>query len=393
MFKKLLRSDIQQFIAQNLHSDVAQLALKPNPFPEVDWSLILQQIQARQKSEKKLPTWFATPNVLYPTKLSIEQCSSEILAKHKSKAVNGKKIIDLTGGFGVDTYYFAQTFEKVIHAEINTDLCQIVAHNAQQLNLKNLEVKSGDGREILTQINQKFDWIYIDPARRDPQQKKVFRLSDCTPNVVDLLDDYFAFSDKILIKTAPLLDISQGLKDLPFVEKIEIVSLQNEVRELLWYINKNNTQKPKIVATDYSTDEKSIQLSLPIDDDTTTKYSNPLQFLYEPSPALMKSGNFNYIGRYFDVEKLDQNAHLYTSVTLKDFWGRRFKVLETLPFSKKTMKNWTNQKANISCRNFPMKPEEIKKKFKIKDGGDQYLFFSTTDNGNKKLIIVTEKIV
>lgn len=393
MFKKLLRSDIQQFIAQNLHSDVAQLALKPNPFPEVDWSLILQQIQARQKSEKKLPTWFATPNVLYPTKLSIEQCSSEILAKHKSKAVNGKKIIDLTGGFGVDTYYFAQTFEKVIHAEINTDLCQIVAHNAQQLSLKNLEVKSGDGREILTQINQKFDWIYIDPARRDQQQKKVFRLSDCTPNVVDLLDDYFAFSDKILIKTAPLLDISQGLKDLPFVEKIEIVSLQNEVRELLWYINKNNTQKPKIVATDYSTDEKSIQLSLPIDDDTTTKYSNPLQFLYEPSPALMKSGNFNYIGRYFDVEKLDQNAHLYTSVTLKDFWGRRFKVLETLPFSKKTMKNWTNQKANINCRNFPMKPEEIKKKFKIKDGGDQYLFFSTTDNGNKKLIIVTEKIV
>lgn len=393
MFNKLLRSDIQQFIAQNLHSDVAQLALKPNPFPEVDWSLILQQIQARQKSEKKLPTWFATPNVLYPTKLSIEQCSSEILAKHKSKAINGKKIIDLTGGFGVDTYYFAQTFEKVIHAEINTDLCQIVAHNAKQLNLKNLEVKSGDGREILTQINQQFDWIYIDPARRDQQQKKVFRLSDCTPNVVDLLDDYFAFSDKILIKTAPLLDISQGLKDLPFVEKIEIVSLQNEVRELLWYINKNNTQKPKIVATDYSTDEKSIQLSLPIDDDTTTKYSNPLQFLYEPSPALMKSGNFNYISRYFDVEKLDQNAHLYTSTTLKDFWGRRFKVLETLPFSKKTMKNWTNQKANISCRNFPMKPEEIKKKFKIKDGGDQYLFFSTTDNGNKKLIIITEKIV
>ncbi len=393
MFKKLLRSDIQQFIAQNLHSDVAQLALKPNPFPVVDWSLILQQIQARQKSEKKLPTWFATPNVLYPTKLSIEQCSSEILAKHKSKAINGKKIIDLTGGFGVDTYYFAQTFEKVIHAEINTDLCQIVAHNAQQLNLKNLEVKPGDGREILTQINQQFDWIYIDPARRDQQQKKVFRLSDCTPNVVDLLDDYFAFSDKILIKTAPLLDISQGLKDLPFVEKIEIVSLQNEVRELLWYINKNNTQKPKIVTTDYSTDEKSIQLSLSINDDTTTKYSNPLQFLYEPSPALMKSGNFNYISRYFDVEKLDQNAHLYTSTTLKDFWGRRFKVLETLPFSKKTMKNWTNQKANISCRNFPMKPEEIKKKFKIKDGGDQYLFFSTTDNGNKKLIIVTEKIV
>ncbi len=393
MFEKLLSIEIQQFIAQNLNSNVAQLALKPNPFPEVDWSLILQQIQARQKSEKKLPTWFATPNVLYPTKLSIEQCSSEILAKHKSKAISGKKIIDLTGGFGVDTYYFAQEFDKVIHAEINTDLCQIVAHNAQQLSLKNLEVKQGDGRKILAQLKQQFDWIYIDPARRDQQQKKVFRLSDCTPNVVDLLDDYFAFSDKILIKTAPLLDISQGLKDLSFVEKIEIVSLQNEVRELLWYINKNNIQKPTIVVTDYSTNDKRTQLTLPIDDDLTTKYSEPLQYLYEPVPALMKSGKFNYISRYFDVEKLDQNAHLYTSTTLKEFWGRRFKVLETLPFSKKTIKNWTNQKANISCRNFPMKPEEIKKKFKIKDGGDQYLFFSTTDNGNEKLIVVTEKIV
>ena len=272
-------------------------------------------------------------------------------------------------------------------------MCKIVAHNAQQLNLKNLEVKQGDGREILTQIGQQFDWIYIDPARRNQQQQKVFRLSDCTPNVVDLLDDYFAFSHKILIKTAPLLDISQGLKELPFVEKIEIVSLQNEVRELLWYINKNNSQKTKIVATDYSADGTLTQLTLPIDDDLTTKYSEPLQFLYEPVAALMKSGNFNYISRYFAVNKLDQNAHLYTSTTLKEFWGRRFKIIETLPFSKKAMKNWTNQKANISCRNFPMKPEEVKKKYKIKDGGNQYLFFSTTDKGHKKLIIVTEKIV
>lgn len=391
MSDNILSEEVQRFINQHLSEDVAQLALHQNPFPDVDWRLILQQIQSKQKCREKLPTWFATPMILYPTKISIEQSSSEILAKHKSQSITGKKLIDLTGGFGVDTFYFSKQFEQVVHVEINPELVEIVRHNNVCLGAKNIDVIQGDGLEILQNLNEQFDWIYIDPARRDNQQKKVFRLADCTPDVTNLMDEYFTFSDRILIKTAPLLDISQGIKELQFVEKIDIVSLNNEVRELLWYLNKNHKSEPELFVTDYDISGNKKTMKIPVSDDENVTYSLPKSFLYEPISGLLKSGCFNFISNKFKVEKLDRHTHLYTSVEPQDFWGRQFKIISCQPFSKKAVQFWANKKANISCRNFPMKPEEIRKKFKIKDGGEQYLFFTSAENGAKKLIIACEK--
>ena len=391
MCKNLLDKPLQDFINQNLGKDISALALQTNPFPAIDWKDIVQQIQSKQKCRAKLPTWFNTPNILYPPKISVEQSSSEILAKHKSSSVSGKNLIDLTGGFGVDTYYFSREFEQVIHAEIDADLCQIVTHNSHQLNADNLRVYHGDGRKILQNIDQKFDWIYIDPARRDNLKRKVFRLSDCTPDVTILLDEYFRFTEQILIKTAPLLDISQGINELKFVEKIEIISLNNEVKELLWFLRKNYVGEPSLFVVDYGSDGTKKTLQTPLNDIESLHYQSPKNFLYEPIPALMKSGCFNFIATHFGLQKIDLNSHLYTSDTLKDFWGRRFKINSVEVFSKATMKSWTNKKAHISCRNFPMKPEEIRKKFKIKDGGENYLFFTSIENGKKKLVISCEK--
>lgn len=392
MGNNLLNKDVQDFINQHLEKDISQLALQQNPFPNTDWKLILQQIQAKQKCLDKLPTWGNTPMILFPPKISIEQSSSEVLAQHKSESIHGKKIIDLTGGFGVDTFYFSKKFEQVIHVEINPELSEIVRHNSLCLNAKNINVYQGDGLKILREIDQQFDWIYIDPARRNNHQKKVFRLADCTPDVTNLLDEYFKYSNNILIKTAPLLDISQGIKELQYVEKIEIVSLNNEVRELLWFLNKNQQNPPQLFVTDYDSKGTKTSLQIPIHDDEYNRLSLPKNFLYEPVAGLLKSGCFNFIGNYFGLDKIDKHSHLYTSTEPKEFWGRRFKIVHSEDFSKKAMQKWSNQKANVSCRNFPMKPEEIKKKFKIKDGGNQYLFFTSAENGSKKLIIVGEKI-
>jgi hypothetical protein len=208
---KLLNPDIQKFINNNIDKNIAKLALQKNPFPEIEWITILNQIEAKTKSKDKLPHWFATKNIIYPSKISVEQTSSEKTAYYKSELVSGESLIDLTGGFGVDDFYFAKKIKNVTHCEINAELSQIVKHNFEQLNVNNISCHTGDSLEILAKLNSKYDWIYIDPSRRNDAKGKVFMLKDCLPNVPEHLGFLFHYSDRILIKTAPLLDISAGL--------------------------------------------------------------------------------------------------------------------------------------------------------------------------------------
>ena len=205
MDKSILSAEIQDFINSNINTNVTRLALQKNKFPNTDWMSILNQITAKQKAKTKLPTWFNTSNIYYPNKISIEQTSSEKTAAYKSKLINGDKIIDLTGGFGVDNFYFSKKVNQVTHCEINHELSEIVKHNFEQLGTKNVDFLVGDSAKILSSLNQKFDWIYIDPSRRNDAKGKVFMLQDCLPNVPKLLDFYFEFSDNIMIKTAPIL--------------------------------------------------------------------------------------------------------------------------------------------------------------------------------------------
>ena len=284
----VLNPDIQEFINRNVQNDISTIALQKNPFPTVNWFDILDQINGKQKAKSKLPTWFNTQNILYPTSISIEQTSSEKTAQYKSQLVSGEKLIDLTGGFGVDDYYFSKKINQVIHCEINKELSQIVKHNFEPLNATNIQCIAGESLEILKNINQKFDWIYIDPSRRNDAKGKVFMLKDCLPNVPELLDLYFEFSSNILIKTAPILDITAGLSELKSVSAIHIVAIENEVKELLWILEKNYTQSINIVTVNILK-EKTEAFSFMYDSEKLVTYNMPKKYIYDPNAASMKS--------------------------------------------------------------------------------------------------------
>jgi hypothetical protein len=388
----LLEIEIQQFIEDNIASDVSKLALQKNPFPKTEWTTILQQIAAKQKAKTKLPTWFEAKNIVYPSKVSVEQTSSEKTAQYKASLVSGKNLIDLTGGFGVDDFYFSKTVENITHCEINSELSAIVKHNFEQLKVSNIKCFANDSTNVLEELNEKFDWIYIDPSRRNDAKGKVFMLKDCLPNVPELLDFYFSFSENVMIKTAPILDISAAISELKNIAEIHIVALENEVKELLFILKKNHESTIEIKTINLLKDKReTFQFQL---NSNTNKaiYSVPKKYLFEPNAAIMKSGGFDELSVQFSLEKLHQHSHLYTSDELIDFPGRVFEIQQIVEYNKSNMKSLLeNKKANITTRNFPETVENIRKKWKIKDGGNLYSFF-TTDMSNSKIVLLCEKL-
>ena len=385
---KLLNPEVQKFISKAIDDNLLKLALQKNPFPEIDWLTILQQIEAKKKSKDKLPHWFSTKNIIFPSKISIEQTSSEKTASYKSEIVSGNTLIDLTGGFGVDDFYFSKKMKRVIHCEIDSELSRIVKHNCAQLNIQNINCYSGDSLEILGKLNFRYDFIYIDPSRRNEAKTKVFKLQDCLPDVPKHLDYLLSFSNKILIKTAPLLDISAGLSELKNVKKIHIVAIENDVKELLWEIEKDYIGQIMIKTVNILKEKRDLfqfelykNIELP-------EFGLPEKYLYEPNNALLKSGGFNEIGIFFNLKKLHKHSHLYTNTEISNFPGRIFEIENIVPYHKNSMKRFLEgQQANITIRNFPDTVEIIRKKWKIKDGGMQYCFFTTDANENKIVLI------
>ncbi|WP_068842708.1 THUMP-like domain-containing protein [Flavobacterium chilense] len=392
MNTSILHQNIQEFITQNSGVPIAKLALQKNPFPEIDWILILNQIEAKSKAKDKLPTWFSTKDIIYPGKISVEQTSSEKTAAYKASLISGETLIDLTGGFGVDDYYFAKNFKSIAHCEINEELSAIVKHNYEQLGVTNCSFYAGDSTNVLNKVNQKWDWIYIDPSRRNDAKGKVFMLKDCLPNVPDLLDFYFEKTDSVLIKTAPLLDLSAGLSELKFVKNIHIIALENEVKELLFEIHNQYTGKITIKTANIVKDKTETFEFILGDETVFASFHLPQKYVYEPNAAIMKSGGFDEVSAVFNLNKLHKHSHLYTSEDLIDFPGRRFEIEKVIPYSKNEMKmTLANQQANITTRNFPDTVENIRKKWKIKNGGNLYCFF-TTDTNDNKIVLICRKI-
>jgi hypothetical protein len=388
----LLHPEIQKFITANIGADISKLALQKNPFPNVNWNAILNQIATKTKAKDKLPTFFKTENIIYPSKISVEQTSSEKTALYKASIVSGDTLIDLTGGFGVDDLYFSKIMKNVIHCEIDEELSKLVQHNFEVLGIQNIQCELGDSSIYLDKTQTKFDWIYIDPSRRNDTKGKVFMLKDCLPNVPELLPFYFTKSDNILIKTAPILDISAGLLELSNVKYIHIVAVDNEVKELIWELSKSFSGATTIKTVNI-TSEKREEFSFELNSNTQfPNYGFPKKYLYEPNSAIMKSGGFDEIGIQYQLEKLHQHSHLYTSVEKTEFPGRVFEIQEAFSYTKSEMKSFLeNKKANITTRNFPDSVEEIRKKWKIKDGGNVYCFF-TTDRNNHKIVLICNKI-
>jgi len=388
----LLHPEIQKFITANIGADSSKLALQKNPFPDVNWIAILNQITAKTKAKDKLPTFFKTENIIYPSKISVEQTSSEKTAQYKASIVSGDTLIDLTGGFGVDDLYFSKVIKKVIHCEIDAELSKIVKHNFEILSIGNIKCELGDSYCYLEKTQSKYDWIYIDPSRRNDTKGKVFMLKDCLPNVPELLNFYFSKTDNILIKTAPILDISAGLLELSNVKFIHIVAVDNEVKELIWELSKSFIGNATIKTVNI-TNEKTEEFSFELNSNTQfSNYSLTKKYLYEPNSAIMKSGGFDEIGIQYQLDKLHQHSHLYTSVEKIEFPGRIFEIQDAISYTKSEMKAFLeNKKANITTRNFQDSVEEIRKKWKIKDGGNLYCFF-TTDMNNHKIVLICTKI-
>ena len=391
MNSKLLHIDIQEFINNHLHSDISELLLKGIPFETVDSKLIIEQIEAKKRCQKKLPTWFNAENIYYPNKLNIEQTSSEITAKYKSELVSGKTLIDLTGGFGVDAYYFSKQVENVIHCEIDSGLSKLVKHNFEALQVSNIICLNENGIEALKRIDKSFDWIYIDPSRRDSSNQKVFLLTDCEPNIKVYQGLFFKYSQNVLIKTSPLLDLSATLLDLKHVKEIHVVAVNNEVKELLWILERDFEGNTKVKTVNIKKNQlQNFEFNFKNETEATAIYSQPLTYLYEPNAAVLKSGSFNSVSEILNIPKLHKHSHLYTSEVLVNFPGRQFKIEKMLPFNKKAFSKEKITKANITTRNFPLSVNDIRKKLKVKDGGQLYLFFTTNVN-HEKIILVCSK--
>jgi len=391
MNTELLQAEVQEFVAKNLNAEVSALVLKGSPFPNIPAATLATQIAGRKTAQRKLPFWFENQHILYPPKLNLEQTSSQITSEYKASLVSGKALTDLTGGFGIDSYFFSKRVEKVFYNELNKELAEIAQHNFEALKAKNIKVHSGDGLAFLKATEAKFDWIYLDPARRDDHGGKVFRLADCTPDVVAHLPLLFEKADHILIKTSPLLDLKLGISELDFVAEIHIVAVDNEVKELLWLLKKGNTSAVKIITKNFTKKENQTFITS-MEESENAEFALPGKYLYEPNAAIMKSQLFGKLATDFQLKKLHQNSHLFTSEVNIDFPGRKFKITDIMNFGSKDLKKrFKSKKANISTRNFPLDVESIRKKYKIKDGGTDYLFFTTNLN-EEKIVLVCEKL-
>ena len=375
MNKSILATEVQAYIQAHLHADVHRLAMAKSPFENVSSKELAGQIAAKKKAVKKLPMWYNAAQIYYPALISMEQCSSEVTAAYKTGLAIGETLADLTGGFGVDSIYFAKSGKQVTHYEINKELSEIAAHNAEVFGLKNVDFIAGDGMEDLQREKSFLDTIYIDPARRS-EVGKVFMLKDCTPNVVENLDLLLERSNRIIIKTSPLLDITAGINELGNVAEVHIISTKNECKELLFILGKPPGSTVKIVSTTLNEGIKQFSFDKGEEILSEKHYAAVLlKYLYEPDAALLKSGAFDLIAQHYNLEKLDDQTQLYTSKNLNtEFPGRIFTVDEVI--SMTDLKKQKELVGSVIVRSFPQKAEILIKKYKIKPDHNQFLIFT-----------------
>ena len=385
------------FIREHAEADVHQLALQGTKNPEVNLTFALEQIAGRQKAKTKLPTWAATDGIIYPPHLSMEQCSSEQTARYKANiAGKGALMVDLTAGYGVDMAFVSPNYRRAIHVEQQASLCAISSENFKLLGLNHIEVVCADGVDYLHQLDHA-DLIFLDPARRDDHGARTYGIADCTPNVLELRDELLQKADRVMLKLSPMLDWRKAVEDLGHVNEVHIVSVDNECKELLLILSKE--EKPlKLFCVN---NDQVFEVS----DDVTggrffcdtasdvTKEPSPC-YIFEPNVSIMKAGCFALLEQRFKVAQLDKNSHLFVSDSdISDFPGRRFLIEKTTSMNKRELKAALAgiDKANITVRNFPMSVAELRKRLKLKEGGDLYLF-ATTIAGHQHQLFLCRKI-
>ncbi|MGE8535032.1 class I SAM-dependent methyltransferase [Chryseobacterium sp.] len=375
MGNKLINKEIQNYINANLNADLHTLLLKKSPFPEVSMQEIVQQIKGKQVAERKFP-FLLKEGIIFPPQLNLEQSSSEKTALYKSNILKGSTFIDLTSGFGIDAYYLSQNFDHITLVEQNTELLEIVEHNwntlGRQANFINKKLE-----DFLNGNQEHFDVIYLDPARRDQQKNKVFLLEDLSPDILEIQEKLLSISNQVVIKLSPLIDLKYLVSMLPGISRIEIIALKNDVKEVVIFLSKENTDEIICSCVNLESGESAFTFRFGEEENAESEYSEPEKYIYIPNNSILKAGVFNLISQKFGLKKLHPNSHFYTSSEKKgDFPGR---IMEVELIDSKSIKK--KEQYNIISKNYPLKPEEIKKKYGLKDGGDHYLIFTQSKKG------------
>lgn len=390
-WQSLTQSEIFKFILAHEEENVAALALKKPPAPEWDYRLVLDQIKSRQKARRKVPSWFESSETLvFPPPEVVEQASSEATAAYKASLVRGESLADLSGGMGVDCRAFARNFQSGFCAERNETAAALLAHNFSALGLDHIKVLCRSAEDFVSTMPP-VDFVYIDPQRREASKKGKFRLEDTSPDVSSLLPLLEKRAGKIMIKTSPMLDIAAGIEKLHHVSAVHVVEYRGECKEVLYMLDMAGNPVPaeEIPITAVEIDEggkafKSFSFTIRDERAMAASLSQPLAYLYEPGPAFQKASGFNSMAVRFGMAKLHLHTHLYTSdVFCPDFPGRGFKIYGAYPAQAGKI---PLEKANLTLRNFPGDTESLRKKLKMKDGGEDYLFACTLMDGEKMLI-------
>jgi len=388
----ILTPEVQHYLREHQAAPPADVALRKSPFVTVSSMELAQQLDARQRCRKKLPHWYETPAIYYPEKVSIEQASSEATASYKMTLIPpGQRVIDVTGGMGVDAFFFARTAQAVIHCETNQELSQIARYNASQLGADNMEFIISDGLACLKeQPADSFDCIYVDPSRR-VAQRKVFRLEDCEPDVVGAQDWLLQKGKKNIIKCAPLLDISAALERLREVSEIHIISVDNECKELLFVRTRGFDNVPQLVVVALQNGSvATLTFGIATEKTAVAELGDPEKYLYEPDAALLKSGAFKFISQHYGIRKLHTHTHLYTSSQrIPGFIGKIYCVGNVIQYAD-FKKSKSPMQATISARNFPLKVDALRQRHRIRDGGDEHLFFCTGKDGQLLVIFASK---
>ncbi|CAN5881265.1 SAM-dependent methyltransferase [soil metagenome] len=386
-----------RFLREHADKDPATLMLQAHRYPGLPVAALVQQLQARQKAAAKLPRWVDDPNIIFPPTLSVEQASSEATARYKASLVSGRTLVDLTGGFGVDTFFFSRHFAQVTYVERSPLLVSIVRHNLHLLGAANVSCHPAEAEAFLSALTSPVDCLYLDPARRDTAQQKVHLLEDCEPDVLRLLPLLQQKGRTILLKTSPMLELDQALRSLRQVQGVWVVAVENEVKEVLYLLSPaQGSPDPEIQAVNLLREDRQVTFSLrkSAEESMQSHFSDPLDYIYEPNAAILKAGGFKSVGAAFGLGKLHPSSHLYTSASLiSDFPGRIFRCLGRSRYDKKELRRWLPEgKANITVRNFPDSVAAIRKKTGLKEGGPHYLF-ATTDQHQRHVLLVCEKVV
>ena len=390
--KRLFPKEVLDFIQKHQNGDPYTLALKKSPFVEFPMKIIVQQIQGRKIAKRKFPFLLKSEQYRYPVKESLEQASSEVAAKYKSTLINGNSFVDLTGGMGIDSYLLGRNFQTTTYIEPNRELYEITNENFRELGFSECESFNMTCESFLSTNNKKYDWAYLDPSRRIGGERKT-SIHNYEPNLVDLESKLLRIADNVLVKLSPMQDISECIDVIKSVHKIWVISIQNEVKELLLQLKDNIHSSPTIKVIDIN-NENVVEFShLFIERNCSVNTSKPLRYLYQPAAAMVKAELQNRYALVNRLSKLHPNTHLYTSDQLiQNFMGRIFEIKHDIRLNKKEIKvALPKMQANVITKNFPLTPQEINLKLKLKDGGEDYLI-AFTDLNDKKRVAICNRV-